>query len=121
MVRQRGETGVEQLGRDLRRVHADQERGLADVGERRGEPLGEAVAALGDDLEALGQPRAGLAVEHDDPPPGALGGQRGGERVAQRGAREVRRLLRRAGRAEPGLDLPGDRRLGDHEQSRAHS
>ena len=48
---------LEQLRRDLRRVHADEEGGLADVLERGGQALLEAVTALGDDFEAGGQPR----------------------------------------------------------------
>ena len=47
-----GQARVEQRRGDLRRVHADQERRLADVLERRGEPLLEPVTALRDDLEA---------------------------------------------------------------------
>ena len=96
-------------GRELRRVHADQEGGLADVGERRGEPLGEAVAALRDDLEAGRQPRAGRAVEDEDAPAGAarrrsaassVSSQRGGAPAA-RPARACRagvsRVLTRPG------------------------
>ena len=67
----RREARVEQLRRDLRRVHADQEGGLADVLERGRQALVEPVTALRDDLEARGQPRARLAVEHDDPAAGA--------------------------------------------------
>ena len=52
-----GARRVEQRGRDLRRVHPDQERRPADVVERCGEPLVEAAAALGDHLEAVRQPR----------------------------------------------------------------
>ena len=65
------EPGVEQRGRHLRRVHADQERRAAGVGERRGQPLGQAVAALRHHLEAARDPRPGLAVEHEHAPPGA--------------------------------------------------
>ena len=65
---------VEQRGRDLRRVHADEERRAAGVLERGREPLGEAVAALGHDLEAVGHPVAGLAVEHEHAAAVALDG-----------------------------------------------
>jgi hypothetical protein len=43
---------VQQRRPQLRRVHADEQRGLADVLERRGQPLIEALAALRDHLEA---------------------------------------------------------------------
>jgi hypothetical protein len=119
-VLERAEAGVEQIGRDLRRVHADQERRAAHVGEGGREALRQAVAALGDDLELRGDPRAGLAVEDDDPAPGAARGEHGGERVLDRGRGQPRGLLGRARRSQARLDPAGDRLLGDHDERRGH-
>ena len=117
---ERLESGIEQLGRELRRVHADQERRPADVGERRREPLGQAVAALRDHLEAVRQPLAGAAVEGDHEPAGARGARRGVQRVLQGGRGQLGGLDRRARWAQAGLDPSGDRRFGDHDESGAH-
>ena len=111
---------VEQRGRDLRRVHPDEEGGLADVRERRGEPLGQAVAALRDDLEAVGQPGPGSPSRTRRAGAAPRAATAAASVSAQRRARERGGLLRRAGRGQAGLDPPGDRRLGDHEQSGAH-
>ena len=114
------EPGLQQRRRDLRRVHADQEGGAAHVGERGREPGGEAVAALRDDLEGVGDPRPRLAVEDDHAPDVAIDGQRGRERVLDRGGRQPRRLGGRAGWGESRLHAPGDGRLGDDHEGGGH-
>ena len=64
-----------------------------------------APARLRQHLEARGQPRARLAVEHDHAPVGGAG-RGGGERVLERRERERGRLLGRQRRAQARLDPP---------------
>ena len=71
----------------------------AQRGERGGEPLVEAAAALRHDLEAGRQPRAGLAVEHQHPPPRPGSRSHGVQGVGERGLGELGRLVRGARRA----------------------
>ncbi len=85
---------------------------VARVLERGREPLTEAVAPLGDDLEAVRQPVAGLAVEGEDAPVGAAGGDRG-ERVDERRLGKGRGLLRGEGRGQARLGASGDGGLRD--------
>ena len=92
--------GAEQRGRHLRRVHADEQRRAADVGEGVRQALVEPVAALGDAPRSrAGSHGAGLAVEHDD---AARGGRRGDRlracprSAASASARGLRRRARRA-------------------------
>ena len=111
---------LEQLRRDLRRVHADEEGGLADVLERGGQALVQAVTALGDDFEARGKPRSRFAVEGDDAAGGSARGDRGGEGVRQRRACERGRLFRLQRRGQTSLNPTRNRLFGDHEKYRSH-
>ena len=120
-VRERGQAGVEQLGRDLGRVHADQQRRAADVLECRRKPLCETAAALRDELEPVGQPAVGLAVERHHPTGGQPRASDGGQRVLERRAREHGCLLRVQGRGQAGLHAAGHRRLGHHDERGAHA
>ena len=89
--------------------------GPANRGERAGQPLVEAAAALRHDVEPGRQPRPRLAVEDQHPPP-RRGREHGVQRVGQRGLGQRGGLPGRARRHEAGLDPSGPRLLGDDEQ-----
>ena len=124
-VGRRAEPGVgglpvhrEQAGGELRRVHADQQRGSGYRGEGAGQALVEAAAALRHDVEPGRQPRSGLTVEHQHPAP-RWRREHGVQRVGQRGLGQGGGLPGRARRHEAGLDPSGHRLLGDDEQGGA--
>ncbi len=79
---------LEQGGRHLRGVHADeqQRQGAAGggVGEGARQPVGETAGALGQHLEGGGDGEGGGAVEHEDP---------AGDRGGGDGGRACRRAL----------------------------
>ena len=110
----------EQAGGDLRRVHPDEQRGAVYRGERAGQPLVEAAAALRHDVEPGRQPRPRLAVEDQHPPPRG-GREHGVQRVGQRGLGQRGGLPGRARRHQAGLDPSGPRLLGDDEQGGVRS
>lgn len=109
----------EHPGCHLRRVHADQYGGPADVREGVREPFVEARTALGDDLDPARQPRAGPSLQRDHV---TRRGSRddGVERVGERGLGDERGLPGRVRRAEPGLHAARHRLLGDDEEREAH-
>ena len=115
-----GESAGEFGGRDLRRVHADEQGRPADVRERVRQALVEAAPALRDDLDAGRQPVADRAVQHDYAPGGRRRQDRI-ERVRQRCAGQRRRVTRGARRAQPRLAAPGSRGLGQHHQCGVHA
>ena len=102
-------------GRELRGVHADEQRRAVAAGEGGGEPLVQAARALRYDVEAGRQPGAGRPVEHEDAAPGGRRGH-GAQGVGEGGLGERRRLPGREGRGEPGLDPARHGLLGDDEQ-----
>ena len=117
----RGEAGVEQLRRHLRRVHPNQEGGprggLECIGQARRQP----VTALRHDFDVVRKPCPGCAVEHEHAPGGAARARCGRQRVAQRGAGELCRLSGGTRRRQARLDPPRDRALRDDEQGGAHT
>ena len=113
---ERGARQVEEGRRHLRGVHADLERGTADVAPRGGQTFAEARAALADHVDARRQPWARLAVEGEDDPIGRAG-ERRVERVDQCRLGDECGLLRGARRAEPRLHPTGHRCLG-HDDDR---
>ena len=104
---------------ELRRVHADQERRLTGCGEGAGQAIAEAAGALRVNLEAVGHPAAGLALEHEQAPALTRDRGDGGEGVHERGLGEGGRLVGGARRGQPRLRAPRDRRLGDDQQGGA--
>ena len=117
----------EEVGRQVRGVHADLDDGAtAGVLVRGDEPLGEGAATLGGDRPAadgVGQLRPACCV-------GEVAGQRqvspragrrlhGGDRVEQRRGGEVRGDVVAGVHGEPGLGPAGDGRLGHHQDGEA--
>ena len=119
-VQQRLAGLVEESWGDLGGVHPDLQRRSVDVSPCVLEPVGEAAPPLGEDTEAGREPLTWWAVQGDPALVGAAlghavqgvgqccGGHIGGLRGCERGT-------------QPGLDLPGHRSLGHHEDLHAGS
>ena len=94
---------LDQRRGDLRGVHPDQERAVPRRANAPARRSSRPPSRCGDHLEAGGQPRAGLAVEHHHAAPRRVDGRHRVERVARAPPRRAACLLRRARRGEPGL------------------
>jgi hypothetical protein len=113
--------GLEQTGRYLRSVHADQHdrhrQGRVGVPHGGGDALVEPAAALRDHVEAVWQPGPGLTGQGEDPAddPGAAYRF---QRVGEGGLGQLGGLAGSERRRQPGLDPAGDRLLGQDEHLR---